>query len=100
MAATISSGNGSYVSAEFHSTNLPQLNADVLKAVKSVDERIILVLCTSKEEIRMSFDVSLNQLSRKDKWTAVSLNVQQWVSSGYLGCRSKVPSTCPCSSGS
>jgi hypothetical protein len=38
------------------STNLPQLNADVLQAVKSVDVRIIFVLCTNTEEICMSFD--------------------------------------------
>jgi hypothetical protein len=32
-------------------TNLPQLNANVLQAVKRVDVRIILELCTNKEEI-------------------------------------------------
>jgi hypothetical protein len=37
---------------EFYAiTNLPQLNANVLQAVKRVDVRIILELCTNKEEI-------------------------------------------------
>jgi hypothetical protein len=38
-----------------YSDNLPQLNADVLQTVKSVDVTVILVICTPRKQLSMTF---------------------------------------------
>jgi hypothetical protein len=38
-----------------YNANLPQFNADVLQTVKSIDVRVILVICTQRKQFSMSF---------------------------------------------
>ena len=41
------------------SANLPQFNANVLQTVKSIDVRVVLVICTPRKKNRMS--ILINQ---------------------------------------